>query len=77
MNSNKFRLTELKRLVNEGQRRDHIDAKEYIQQYFFPLSNGMVLFKRLKRGVKINCLLRILLELRGHNDSGQSYISGS
>ena len=45
MNSNKFRLTELKRLVNEGQRRDHIDAKEYIQQYFFPLSNGMVLFK--------------------------------
>ena len=48
MNSNKFRLTELKRLVNEGQRRDHIDAKEYIQQYFFPLSNGMVLFKTLE-----------------------------
>ena len=36
MNSNKFSLTELKRLVNDGQRRDYLDAKEYIQQYFFP-----------------------------------------
>ena len=36
MNVGKFSLTELKRLVAEGQRRDLMDAKEYIQKYFFP-----------------------------------------
>ena len=38
MNAGKFSLTELKRLVADGQRRDLMDAKEYIQKYFFPLS---------------------------------------
>ena len=42
MNAGKFSLTELKRLVADGQRRDLMDAKEYIQKYFYPLSNGMI-----------------------------------
>ena len=73
MTSNKFSLTELKRLVNDGQRRDYLDAKEYIQQYFPPLSNGMVLFKTR---VKIYYLLRMRLEQHGPNDSEQNYTSG-
>jgi len=32
MNAGKFSLTELKRLVADGQRRDLMDAKEYIQK---------------------------------------------
>ena len=43
MNAGKFSLTELKRLVADGQRRDLMDAKEYIQKYFYPLSNGFFL----------------------------------
>ena len=50
MNAGKFSLTELKRLVADGQRRDLMDAKEYIQKYFYPLSNGMILF--VTRGEK-------------------------
>ena len=50
MNVGKFSLTELKRLVADGQRRDLMDAKEYIQKYFYPLSNGMILF--VTRGEK-------------------------
>ena len=49
MNAGKFSLTELKRRVADGQRRDLMDAKEYIQKYFYPLSNGMILFVPVAR----------------------------
>ena len=48
----KFSLTELKRLIADGERRDFLDAREYIQTYFYPLSNGMILF-RTPRGNKL------------------------
>ena len=44
MNSNKFSFTELKRLIADGQLRDLQDAKNYILNYFYPLTNGMVMF---------------------------------
>jgi len=44
MNSNKFSFTELKRLIADGRLRDLQDAKNYILKYFYPLTNGMIMF---------------------------------
>lgn len=44
MNINKFSFTELKRLIVDGNLKDLQDAKNYILKYFYPLTNGMIMF---------------------------------
>lgn len=44
MNTDKFTFTELKRLITDGQLKDLQDAKNYILKFFYPLTNGMVMF---------------------------------
>ena len=44
MNTDKFAFTELKRLITDGQLKDLQDAKNYVLKFFYPLTNGMVMF---------------------------------
>ena len=46
----KFSFTELKRLITDGQLKDLQDAKNYLSKFFFPLTNGMIMFSN--NGVK-------------------------
>lgn len=49
MNNDKFSFVELKRLITYGQLRDLQDAKNYILKFFYPLTNGMVMFANGER----------------------------
>jgi len=40
----KFSIAKVNDLIKNGERKDLLDAKEYLLQYFYPLNNGMVLF---------------------------------
>jgi len=44
MNNDKFSFVELKRLITDGNLKDLQDAKNYILKFFYPLTNGMVMF---------------------------------
>jgi hypothetical protein len=44
MAAEKFSFTELKRLIKDGQLKELQDAKNYILRFFYPLTNGMVMF---------------------------------
>ncbi len=46
----KFSISKTNDLIKNGQRKDLLDAKEYLLQYFYPLNNGMILF--CERGKK-------------------------
>lgn len=46
----KFSFTELKRLISDGPLKDLQDAKNYILKFFYPLTNGMIMF--VDEGVK-------------------------
>ena len=56
MNNDKFSFVELKRLITDGQLKDLQDAKNYVLQFFYPLTNGMVMFAN--DGVKKCCQLK-------------------
>jgi hypothetical protein len=46
----KFSFTELKRLIADGPLKNLQDAKNYLSKFFFPLTNGMIMFSN--NGVK-------------------------
>ena len=44
MNIKKFSFTVLKELYINGNLKDNMDAKNYLLKFFYPLSNGMIMF---------------------------------
>lgn len=40
----KFSVSKTNDLIKNGERKDHLDAKEYLLQFFYPLTNGMIYF---------------------------------
>lgn len=42
--ASKFSVAKTNELIKHGERKDYLDAKEYLMKFFYPLTNGMIYF---------------------------------